>query len=54
MWDNSYFRKEALVRRLQPDRLDDPLRVTAPRERAFSVALLVVWLALAGWIVLAA
>lgn len=53
MRDNSYYRKEALIRRLQPDVLDDPLRVTAPHERVFSGALLVVLLVLSGWIVLA-
>lgn len=50
----SIFRQEALLRSAQPEALDDLLRVTAPHERVFVVALLVPVLMLIAWAVLAA
>ena len=50
----SIYRKEALIRSAQPEALDELLRVSAPRERGFlaaflvlSLLLLVAWAALA-------
>lgn len=40
------YRKEALIRSVQPEALDDLPRVTAPHERIFLVALLVLLLLL--------
>ncbi|MCY4242852.1 MAG: hypothetical protein OXD36_14060 [Rhodobacter sp.] len=40
------YRREALIRNVQPERLDDPLRVTARHERVFRLALLIVSLVL--------
>ncbi len=37
------YRKEAVIRRAQPEALDDPLKVTAPHTRLFTGALLVLW-----------
>ena len=50
------YRREALIRKAQPESLDDPLKVTAPHERVFWTALLLLLLVLAaaGWAVLAA
>ena len=49
------FRREALIRNVQPEALDDLLRVTAPRERVFLVAVVAVLLGLvAVWAALAA
>ena len=50
----SVYRREALIRSVQPEALDDPLRVTAPHERVFLVTLLVLLLVLAAWAALAA
>ena len=50
----SLYRREALVRSVQPEALDDLLRVTAPRERIFMAALLVPLLMLIAWALLAA
>lgn len=43
------YRREALIRNAQPERLDDPLRVTARHERVFLFALLIVLLVLFSW-----
>ena len=41
------------MRSAQPEALDDLPRVTAPHERIFQVALLILCLALAAWAALA-
>ncbi len=46
------YRKEALIRSAQPEKFDGLLRVTAPRERLFSAALVFVLLTLVAWVVL--
>ncbi|MCY3879557.1 MAG: hypothetical protein OXF74_10320 [Rhodobacteraceae bacterium] len=38
MSSRNIFRREALIRHVQPEALDDLLRVTAPRERVFLLA----------------
>lgn len=48
------YRKEALIRSVQPEALDDLPRVTAPHERIFLVALLVLLLLLVACAVLVA
>lgn len=52
MRERLIYRKEALIRSAQPEAFDGLLRVTAPRERLFSVALVFVLLTLVVWIVL--
>ena len=47
------YRKEAIIHRMKPEALDDPLTVTAPHGRLFTMALLVLLAIMAGWVVLA-
>jgi len=47
------YRKEALIRSAQSESLDDLLQVTAPHERIFRRALLVLLFGLAVWFALA-
>ena len=53
MGDIDMYRQHSLIRKAQPEALDDPLNVTAPHERIFAATLLVLLLTMAGWAVLA-
>ena len=48
------FRKDSLIHRAQPEAMDEPLQVSAPHERMFRTALLVVLLAMLGLVVVTA
>ncbi len=49
MTGRSFYRRESLIRNVQPEALDDLPRVTAPHERIFTVTLLVLLLMLVAW-----
>ena len=42
------FRRDSLIHRAQPEAMDEPLKVSAPQERMFRTALMVVLLATLG------
>lgn len=53
-WKLNVYRKDALIRKAQPEALDDPLKVTAPHQRVFTGTLLVLLLTILVVAVLAA
>ena len=47
------FRRDSLIHRAQPEAMDEPLKVSAPHERMFRTALMVVLLAMLGLVAVA-